>query len=145
MMEPTWSEVEVPILEAIAAIESEGRTPNSERIVERTGLDEDKAARALLRLWDAEYIGGSKYAEGGDLYPRFLSAHLLERGLRVTQVWPSDDQYESLLSLIEARLERAADPAERSKLQKLRDGLTGLGKDSASALLIAWLKSIAGL
>ena len=142
-MESTWSEVEVPILEAIAAFESEGRTPDSERIVERTGLDEEKAARALLRLWDAEYIGGSKYAEGGDLYPRVLSAHL--RGLRVTQVWPSDDQYESILSVIEARLERAADSGERSKLQKLRDGLTGLGKDSASALLIAWLKSIAGL
>lgn len=75
MAERQWETQAVPILEAVAAAEDEGRRPNLDQLVEATGLDRDVAAREVRSLivddyldgLDASSMGGPDYLE---LQPR---------------------------------------------------------------------------
>jgi hypothetical protein len=65
---------------------------------------------------------------------------ITEKGLQITAGWPSgsaDAAYTRLLALIDEHVEGAASDDERSKWQRLRDAVVGVGRDVAVDVLSA--------
>jgi hypothetical protein len=63
---------------------------------------------------------------------------ITEKGLQVTAGWPSgapDAAYIRLLALIDEHVEEAASEEERSKWQRQRDAVVGVGRDVAVDVL----------
>lgn len=145
-MQSTWLTREVPLLEAIGEAESEDVLTSSEWLAGRTGLTLRETNIALKALLTAipPYI--EAIDSGSAAGPDYLDVELAERGRRVVGAWPpADGGVEALLALITERLDETTDEEEKSKLAKLRDGVQSVGKDVGTALLTAWLKSVAGL
>jgi len=60
------------------------------------------------------------------------------RGWQVVAAWPgaaSDDVVLRLLDVLNAEIERTDDPDRKSKLEKLRDGVAGIGRDVLTDVL----------
>lgn len=70
---------------------------------------------------------------------------LLERGHRATGRWPSDDPFEAFTELLEKQIAQEDDPEQRSKLQAVLGAVIDVGKGTASGLLTAYLKHVAGI
>ncbi len=61
-----WDQRERVILEAIAAAESAGHWPDTNELVEATGLGKPQVGLALRRLQDGEYIEAHNAATFGN-------------------------------------------------------------------------------
>lgn len=141
----TWESVAVPLLGATAQLEDQRRTVNSERLAAETGLDMETIGNELKRLYDADYIHGTWTRGGGESFDTFLSVSLRERGLRVTGVWPAEDDDEALVQMLSQRLEATEDPEDRGLLERLRAAATGGGRDVLVGLFTAWAQHKAGM
>jgi hypothetical protein len=139
----TWAEREGPLLAELAKREDRGEKTDWADLMEATGLDERATQRSLRRLFDADYLTGHDVTTFGSAEHELIGIRLLEKGLRATGVWP-DDGYQAFLAELDAKIEVAA-PDERSRLERLRDGVIGVGRDVATDLISAVLRGQAGL
>jgi hypothetical protein len=140
-MAGTWATVEQPILETIARLAED--PPGTSEVVEATSLPEGKVQLALRRLYQADYLTGvdaSTFDSGFEL----MRIELLERGLRATGEWPAD-AYDEFVAAVGQAIESESNPVERTKLEKLRDAATAVGRDVATALITDVLKRATGL
>ncbi len=102
MPEMTWDRLEHPILAEIAELTKRGqRGPGASEIVRATGLDDTDVRVALSRLYDSQYVTGTRLRNAG--YGQgFQNLHLTERGLRAAGVWPNDDPFASLVAALQS-------------------------------------------
>lgn len=130
----SWYSRALPILEAVRDVEStdESYLLQIGTLADRTGLDPRHVVVEVERLLDGSYLSGklTKLMTGGDVRPWHVSnVRLAPLGARAVGLWPSNDPYEVLLALLERRLAEAPDEDTRSRLRKIRDTITGLGRD----------------
>jgi hypothetical protein len=100
-------------------------------------VDDPQLGRVVYELAQTGYLEATIETDQM-LAPRFF--RLTERGLQVAAGWPTEagiDLLVRLLALIDARIESAGSEEERSKWQRLRDGVVGVGRDVAAAVLSA--------
>lgn len=135
----------MPILSALATFEESGVAFTWERLLTHTSLDARVAATALQRLYDAGYVDGSSYLEGGDEYAEWISLRLLPRALPLVGVWPVEDTLEAVLSVLDEWITSATDEEERSRLQRLREAAAKVGGPVLAGLLTAVTKVVLGL
>lgn len=145
MVESTWQDVEVPILESIYEFEQSPTSSDIDfgAIAESTGLDRETISRHARRLFENGYIDGNNVTTMGSGFA-LIEPRLTERGLRVVGAWPQDE-YGELLRVLEARIASASDAEARSNLERVRDAVLGLGRDVGTSLLSAYVKSVTGL
>jgi hypothetical protein len=134
-----WTTRVLPVLQAAARAYS--RTPSqlgvrTEDVVEELGskIDQDATALALDELVRAGYL---EETMGGDQLPGPGWSRLTEKGLQVTAGWPSasgEIALDRLLKVIEERIE-ATTGEERSKWERLRDGIADVGRGVLVAVL----------
>jgi hypothetical protein len=98
MATPTWTSVELPILEAINAAATPAGGPRWEAVVQATGLPPGKVQLSLRRLYDAGRIAGEDVSSNAGGF-ELIKIRLLEPGLRDVKVWP-DDPFEQLVSVL---------------------------------------------
>ncbi|MGA3030617.1 MAG: hypothetical protein ABSE58_07780 [Candidatus Limnocylindrales bacterium] len=139
----TWETVERPLLEAVSRLEGGPRGPNWEDLVTETGLRAATVQQALGRLYKAGYIDGIDVFTQDSVGPEFLNISLLEPGLRATGVWPGDP-YDAVLAIVARQLEAELDVERKGRLERLRDVLTGVGRDVVTNVLSAWITSAGG-
>jgi hypothetical protein len=140
-----WSERDLPILKAMAAVEESGEyTVTVASIAASVGREDQDTWIGLRSLRTAAYVDWTQEVRTIDGTRRLTEPRLAERGRRLLGQWPQDE-YQSLLTIIEERIEATADPDERSRLVRFRDGLIGVGRDVATDILAAILKDQAGI
>ena len=117
-----------------------------EQVIERTGFTSIECQQGLRRVVEASppYIVAHFAALGFSPDNAVMGIRLLERGLRATELWPSEDASDALLAVIEARLAAADTPEERTALQRARDAIKGLAGETLKQVAIAYAKQIAG-
>jgi hypothetical protein len=145
-MQEKWESRAVPIMKAIAERESAADLVMIPDIAQEAALDPEAVLVELSRLVNAGYVDGEvQIAGGGAENAHLLNPVLSERGARAVGLWPSDDPYEALMALIEKQLAEEADTETKTKLQKLREALSEIGKGTASGLLVALIQAGAHL
>jgi hypothetical protein len=137
----TWDRIDVPLLEWLAD-HPDVRAIEPTPVAAELGADVADVRRSLDRMDGIFYEGKSMF--GGESGTRMMP-RLTERGLRAAGVWPSDDPFAALVTAIEARIAATPDDADRSKLESIRDGLVGAGRDVMVGVLTAYVKGQAGL
>ncbi|HYN35574.1 MAG TPA: hypothetical protein VEV82_01220 [Actinomycetota bacterium] len=148
MAELTWLKREMPILEAVFELEERSGddgfiTTTVEQIADATGLDLGEVRRGVRALYESGYIVGENTTVhvGYNLY----GIRLLEKGRQRVGQWPGQDSYESLITFLEDSINSEEDPDRKSKLERLKDGVTSVGRDVAGSVLSAWFRHMAGL
>jgi DNA-binding Lrp family transcriptional regulator len=134
---PTWATLERPILETVAKHDDDVRGLSSDDVVLETGLPVAAVQRAIKRLVDAGYLEGIAAMTQESTGPEYMNLHLPEAGLREVGTWPGDP-YDALLAIVARQLDTERDPERRGRLQKLRDGLLGVGRDVVTGVLTAY-------
>lgn len=138
MVTSTWETRERPILDAVLALEEsiEAFAVNNERIVEATGLPPEVVGRALEALEEAGYLTGGDAGTLGDSSPQYFALRLLERGRREVGQWPPSVA-DAFLEKLDYMIATAADPDERSRLERLRDAAGEISKGVISGAIVA--------
>lgn len=131
------------LLEAIADAEDRGVEARADELGEPTGLALDNVQRGLQALYDADYIDGIVATTQQDIFD-LLNIRLLDRGRRAVGQWPAEDQYTALMQVLDRQIASSGDPAEKTKLERLRDAAIGLGEGMVATILNAWARSLAG-
>lgn len=135
-----WNTDVLPVLLAAGRAHSVSTRPE-------LGVTPDEVADGLGRTRDEELdriiyeLTRSAYLEqtiGADqsLVPLYM--RLTEKGLQATAGWPGGSGevvLERLLTLIEQRIDESASPEERSRWERLREGLQGVGRETAAEIL----------
>jgi hypothetical protein len=87
--QPTWTTRELPILEAIAELESSGQKALSvSQLAARTGLSEREATNGFEALVDADYVGHGSRAR--NMFGWVVAVpRLREKGRRAIRQWPT--------------------------------------------------------
>jgi hypothetical protein len=142
-MRNKYEEVAEPILQWVSEHESEGMAVKSDALAKELGLDPRETSIEIERLVHSGYLTG-KITHVGPHLILALPA-LSEHGARAVGVWPSDDPYDGLVAVIEAKLIEESDPETKTKLRGLLGALGDVGKGTATALLTAYIKAHAGL
>jgi hypothetical protein len=100
------------------------------------GADDPRTDRLLFELERNGYIEAVMPAFGDRWGP--THCRLTEKALQVVAGWPgaaSDDVVLRLLDVLNAEIERTDDPDRKSKLEKLRDVVAGIGRDVLTEVL----------
>lgn len=139
----TWETREFPILEAVAELEEVERQLSNEHVAGRTGLSGHEVQLGLRALYESGYITGIDAAAEELCY--LIGIRLLERGRRAVGVWPPDDAFAVMLDVVDERLSETTDEETRTRLQRFREDLYGMGKVAAGGLITEVLKRSAGL
>jgi hypothetical protein len=143
-----WSSRVLPILNAVARAYS--RAPSSlgvrtESIVEELGPDADSHMVALT-LEELDRAGYLEETLGSDQLPGPAASRLTEKGLQVTAGWPAasgEVALDRLLAMIDQRIDAATSDEERSRWERLRDGVLGVGRDVFVGVLTATISAAA--
>jgi hypothetical protein len=98
----------------------------------------------LQALKDARYIDWHRTARFTETVRTLIAPSLRERGRRALGRWPGDEPLRDLIAVIE-RLIASSEPEERTRLERLRAALLGLGEKVGTAVAIAWAKACLGL
>ena len=124
--ESTWATREVPILEAINSAEEAGTEDlRAAAAAAVPDVSEVTLMRVLAKLARAGLIEVG--SPGGNVI-RVLG--MTPVGLRQIGAWPSPEAaWERLIQEVERRAETAAEGPERTRWQRLRDSLLGIGRD----------------
>jgi DNA-binding transcriptional MocR family regulator len=135
MPEPTWTNVEAPILAAIAdRTPKPGKMgPSLDDVALATGLDPETVTVALDRLKDAGYVTGLIHLRAKG--PAIVNLQLTERGLRAAGVWPSDDPFEDLVRVLNDQINREPDQERASRLRRLLSAVVDAGRDVGVGVL----------
>jgi hypothetical protein len=135
-----WSSRILPILNAVARAYSRAPSPigvRPEAVVQELGADADRYSVALI-LDELVRAGYLEETLGAEQLPGPACARLTEKGLQVTSGWPSasgEVALDRLLTVIEERIEASMTEEERSKWERLRDGVVGIGRDVVVGVL----------
>ena len=147
MVEDTWKSRALPILEFIAA-QSDLNLMSIGTIADATSIEASDVVSEVERLIEGRYISSKlkKLMTGSDVRPWFLEGtRIAERGARTIGMWPSDDIFEDLLKVLELQIDSTPDNDTKSRLERLRSSLLGIGSSVGTALFTTWLQGIAGL
>lgn len=143
MVEDTWQNIALPILEYIHNNGGTLRILRVSDISEALGIDPLVVAEEIERLADAKYltVNLKKLLTGGNPGPWFLSpATLAEKGLRVVGAWPAEGSYDLLLQLLDRKIDAESDKSARTRLEKLRHSVTEVGKTTIAGLIVEMAK-----
>jgi hypothetical protein len=137
----TWPTVELPILRAIV------RAQQNQEIVWKAVIDAvpdlDQRLRQTTLFWlhDAEYITATVSVFGDSIQVRGAT----EKTLRLTGAWPTpESELARLIALLDERI-ASAEGDEKTKLQRLRDALVGMGQGTAAGVLAGFLRQYLGI
>lgn len=114
-----WTTRDLPVLiDAARQLDVEHRQEvDRSVIVERIGLAEADVLRALLRLYEAEYVSGfdASSVANNDV----IVTGMTERGYREVGMWPSSTDGRALIEVIEQAAEQETDDDKRGALREL--------------------------
>jgi hypothetical protein len=128
MAEDTWFSRDLPILEAVAAIESEGGWPTSAGVAQRVGADAATVSVRIKALDAGGFVAVSNYQGNGEP----LDVTLLRDARQAIGQWPNvDDLFDRFVRAIEAAADDQPDEAERSRLRAVAGQLGSAGRDFA--------------
>jgi hypothetical protein len=138
-----WETDVLPVLEAFytASGSADADLGVSDNAVNEVLGREPRGARTdrvLTMLVSTGYLDTTIRSMG------FRYSKITEKGLQITAGWPSgaaDAAYTRLLTLIDEHVEAAGTDEERSKWERLRAGVVGIGKDVAVEVLSAAAQS----
>ena len=138
MTQDTWNSIALPIMRIIRA--RADRRPSFYQVVELSGLEQKAVEREMRELIHGGYVGD---LEASSL-ARFdaLDLHLHAKGKVAIKEWPGADAYESLLQLVQQRLDAERDPARRSRLSGFLEALKDLGTNAGGELLAGLLRGL---
>ncbi len=143
-IEPTWAEIELPILRAIVLAENNGDDVNSAAKAAGAELTNDEYLRTIVRLHEADYIDAAILRGGGKIAnARIRSAK--ERALRAVGLWPHGDVSAQLLESLDQLIEHETNAERKSRLQKLRDTVMASGREVIVEVGAEFAKRMAGL
>jgi hypothetical protein len=134
-----WETEVLPVLEAFytasgSADADLGVSDNAVNEVLGREPGDARTDRVVTMLVSTGYLDTTVRSMG------FRYCRITEKGLQITAGWPSgaaDAAYTRLLTLIDKHVEEAATDEERSKWERLRDGVVGVGRDVAVDVLSA--------
>ncbi len=112
MAERTWEVLELPILEAVAALEDKIDDVGLAALVERTGLTLDEVRIGTRRLFESDLVTGLDATAANGVFEAF-TLRLLPRGRQAVGQWPSSDPGEAFLQVLTQRIAAEDDPEER--------------------------------
>jgi hypothetical protein len=147
VVEDTWDTRARPILELVNALPPLNVVSVGD-IATQTGLDPNDVVSELEMLMSGRYLDASfsQPLTGGDVRPwSLVRARVLERGARKIGRWPTDNPYDDLLSRLDRIISAEPDVEKRTRFERFRDGVLGVGKDVGTELLTAFVKAHAGL
>lgn len=138
MASDTWESRELPILEALAALEEESSSTfpnvNDDDLGGRAGIDGPAFARSMRSLADAGYLRGS---DASDMAAwGMISIELLSRGRRAIGQWPSEDPADAFLRALDRAIAVESDDDKRSILERLRENAAEIGRSVLSGLIV---------
>jgi hypothetical protein len=132
MAESTWESHAIPIVEAIARLETAHMGAHSLDVATETGLDADEVAKELFALLDGRYVSGRDFSDAAIV--RFIDLRPLERGKVLIGQWPGSDAFSILLDRIDQAL-ASASPQESTRLRALKDALISVGARIGGSIL----------
>ena len=136
-----WQEDVRPVLVAVyqaqmseEAKDVRGPLTDKARINEVLGRDPDDNGLhlAMDALAEADYIDAARRRDD------WLHVRMMERGLQEVAGWPKapgEDTYDLLLNVIDRLIAEAPSADERTRLEKFRDGVVGVGRDVLTNVL----------
>jgi hypothetical protein len=135
-----WKTEALPVLEAVYTASASADVDvgvSHKTINEVLGRqpNDPQTDRIVTMLVQGDYLERTAFEGMGSRF-----CQITEKGLQITAGWPSgarDAAYERLLALIDEHVEEAASDEERSKWQRLRDAVVGVGRDVAVEVLSA--------
>jgi hypothetical protein len=135
-----WVTEALPVLQAVYDASKSADADlgvSHKRINEALGRqsDDPQTEKVVSMLVQGDYLERTAFEAMGSRF-----CQITEKGLQITAGWPSgapDAAYTRLLALIDERVEEAASDEERSKWERLRDGVVGVGRDVAVEVLSA--------
>ena len=135
-----WEARALPVLRAVArayATQPSEIGVSSQAVTDELGpeADADEVGLVLDELERARYV---EETLGGDHVPGPAWCRLTEKGLQVTAGWPTSSgeiALERLLAIVDERIAAAASDEERSKWERLRDGIADVGVGVVTGVL----------
>ena len=128
MSYPTWEARELPILKAIARHDEDASPLMSDDLAaELPDLDDRSRTAGLQALIDDGYVIATDASSFDQV--TFINLRLSGEGRRAVGQWPPHDAYDVLLRIVEAQAAAARTAAERTRLERLRDAITGVGRE----------------
>jgi hypothetical protein len=142
MAERTWETLEQPILEAVAELEDLDSSLGLATIAAHTGLPLERVRIGVNRLFGSHLTGSE-----GSTFAGFnvLALRLLPKGRQVVDQWPSSDPAEVFLQALAQRIAVEDDPEVRSRLERLRDSASQVGKGVLAGISTAVVQQVTGL
>jgi hypothetical protein len=144
-MAATWQQRELPMLEAIRDAQEAGEDVRLDLLIKRLELDERQVKLTFRRLLDAGYVDAHVQSAADDPLFTVYDITLQEPGLRAVEVWPSEDAYANLITMLEEQLEAETEPEKRSKVKALLVGVTTAGREVVTEVAAAWMRQRIGL
>lgn len=139
-IENLWTSADLPTLQAVAELaQSHKGHLAAGQVAAVTGLDLDTTLEALERLLKAGYID-AQALHGDNRTVAVIIGGMTERGLREVGAWPSTEvAADRLIAALDALVANASTPDERTRWQRVRDGIAGAGRDVTVGLATAVL------
>lgn len=150
MVQSTWFERDLPVLQAIVELDDESDTPwlEDEQVAGRTGFDVATVRRSLKALAnnDPPYAEIGVASLAGDWEVKNVTGH----ARREVGQWPSpktsvEEQVAALLAAFQQAEEEAPDEASKSKIRAMAETFKGLPAQLAGAVSTAALLKLSGL
>jgi len=129
-----WDTVVLPVLQAVGRAHSQAR-PGLGVSLEMVNTELGRAPDDLSTAEVLDDLIRTDYLEqtiDTDSRPGPAWCQLREKGLQVTSGWPSGSgevALARLLAIVDERIAGAVDDEERSKWERFRDGVLGVGRD----------------
>lgn len=124
-------------------------TPNADLGAEQVARALDIAPDAAVRSLERLYSASPPYLQRGEATPADAVepvGAVLERGLRATDAWPSDDAaLERLVVTLTAAAEDEPDPEKRRRALDIARWFGAAGRDVGVGFATAYAKSMAGM
>jgi len=126
-LEDTWSRRELPLLrEAAGRLEAGETNLYVSALAEELAMDPNQAQLAVDALSDDGYLDGVRVEE---IRGPVVVTHISAKARRELGQWPSGEVGADRLMAALDSLIAQAKPDDRSRLEKIRDGLVGAGRD----------------
>jgi hypothetical protein len=149
MAHATWPTREVPILEAIAEIEARPgpQYPITKHdLAEMAAISEQDLVTGFRALVEDGYITHGTMLQGAHEsgFHSVTGPRLRGKGRRAIRQWPGEDPFHDLIDVLERLIAATDEPEEKTRLEKLKAALWGLGEKVGTAVAIAWGESVFG-
>lgn len=137
----TWSTVELPILRAIVSAQQTQQTVWNAAIEAVPELDEHLRRTVFFWLHDGGYITAKVTPDRWNIEVTGATP----KTLRLTGAWPTaESELARLIALLNEKI-ASTDGAEKTKLERLREALVGMGQGTATSLFSAYLSRYLGI